>query len=162
MPDHLQDRIQDDNVDPYEKQADLFQFMDNLGLRRGDEWTYKRMYSLLATHTLSKEQQRLMTPKEKWTNKNQLRDDYLKHVKHLMAPAIWIDTLPATLTELALQYPDVYKSVIGDMVPEKKSMRRWSMRSTRRSRAGTKAEAARRASTSQNRKVHGHAEEVSA
>ena len=120
MPDNLQDRLQDDNVDPYEKQADLFQFMDNLGLRRGDEWTYKRMYSLLATHTLSKEQQRCMTPKEKWSNKNQLRDEYLKHVQHLMAPAIWIDALPATLTELALQYPDVYKSVIGDAVPTKR------------------------------------------
>ena len=120
MTDDLQDKLQDDNVDAYEKKADLFRFMADLGMRRGDEWTYKRMYSLLATHSLPKEQQRSMTPKEKWMNKNHMRDEYLKHAKLLMAPEIWIDTLPDTLTELALKYPDVYKSVIGDTVPGKK------------------------------------------
>ena len=73
MPDSLQDWMLDPNRQMSEKTSLLFTLMGQLGMRRGDEFTMKRMTSDLLVHSKDADSLRLMTPRAKWLVKNELK-----------------------------------------------------------------------------------------
>jgi hypothetical protein len=117
MPDILQDHLIDATKPSSEKQSLCFAFLANLGLRRGDEFTYKKLNSLLIVHSVDAGTISSMSAKSKWLMKNQVRDQFLKYAEKLPKIVTRCDILPASATEFLLQYPDLYKNVLGDSPP---------------------------------------------
>ena len=117
--DQLQQRFLDGEITPGEMTYLLFDMLGKLGMRRGDEHTYKRIASFIMVHAEPSKDS--MTPKTKWQYKNEIRDKFLKYVRtqKLPTPPSVCTVLPGNPTAMALLHEELYKAVLGKSVPSK-------------------------------------------
>lgn len=102
-------------------QEHLFEFLSNLGLRQGDEFTYKRMNSVLLVHTQTPERLRMLTPKCKHVLKNQLRDIWMQRKNQEKLPSL-CQTLPKDTSKFVINHPDLYKAALKKSYLPKKCL----------------------------------------
>jgi len=121
FPSYIKESLQEQFLDPAiskaRKQSILFSELGKLGMRHGDEFTYKRMSSFLLVHSEPPEEIERMTPKDKWTGKNEVRDDFLKYAASLPTPSSFCKVLPGNPTEFLISYRELYEKALGESVP---------------------------------------------
>ena len=115
MSEECQKQFLSDDLEASAKQELLFDFMECLGLVRGDEHTYKMMASFLLAHTEEPRRIEQMTPKTKWLLKNNLRDNWLKRpVPH---PPSLCTKLPSDTGVFRAVHPQLYEAALGSSPP---------------------------------------------
>ena len=117
LPAELHDRILEKKLHPAALQFLMFELLGNLGMRRGDEHTYKLLSSFLSVFGEQPQLLEQSTPCQKWTNKNNIGKNFLKYAKTLPGLDIWCDDLPTNPAGLLLKHPELYKAALGDSEP---------------------------------------------
>jgi len=117
MPEDLQNRFLDPDSLGIQLEAELFTFLGDLGLRRGSEFTYKKMSSVLSVHSGPSESSQSLTAHTKWMLKNSVRDRFLRYARTLPKPPSWCAVLPRDPTKFLIDHPCLYKAVLGESTP---------------------------------------------
>jgi hypothetical protein len=124
MPEWLQKHFatftQNQNLDgaltAAQLQDHLFDFLSNLGMRRGDEFTYKRMNSFMLVHTEQADKRQMLTAKCKFVLKNNLRTNWLRRQNDQHQPS-FCEELPTDTAAFLIEHPELYKAALKDSSP---------------------------------------------
>lgn len=113
-----QNKDQDGALTVQQLQAKLFEFLADLGMRNADEFTYKRMSSVILVHTETPEMLRLLTPKCKHVLKNTVRDAWMKSSNHEKLPS-FCQSLPEDTAIFSIKHADLYNGTMKHSSPPK-------------------------------------------
>ena len=125
-PENVQEGLLDEKLTAGAKKHLIFDLVANLGLRRGNEHTYKLMTSVWLVHSNSSEYLGSLNSHQKWTMKNQLREEFLRFAQSLEKLSSFCQTLPSNPLTFRIQHMDLYQKALGNWAPEGQTKLKWT------------------------------------